>query len=87
MNHGDREPDRIHKIAMIDGTTNAMTDEMIDAMTDEMIEETTDEMIDEDILHNKHNSHHHQHQNDGQKKILKQQAIGEPLKRNVLIRK
>jgi len=47
------------------------------------IDMTRDGMIDEDILRNKHN----QHQNDGQKKILKQQVIGEQLKRNVLIRK
>ncbi len=51
------------------------------------IDMRTDGMIDEDILRNKHNQHLHQHQNDGQKKILKQQVIGEQLKRNVLIRK
>ncbi len=45
------------------------------------IDMTTDRMIDEDILRNKHN----QHQNNGQKKILK--ANGEQLKRNILIRK
>jgi len=51
------------------------------------IDMTTDGMILEDILRNKHNQHLHQHQNDGQKKILKQQVIGEQLKRNVQIRK
>ncbi len=71
MNHGDLKQDLINKFVMIDG------------MTDEMIAET----IDKDFLHNKLSNHHHQHQNDGQKEILKQQAIGEQLKRNVLIRK
>jgi hypothetical protein len=91
MNRGDLKQDLITKIVMTDGMTGAMIEEMIegmiDVMTDGMIEEMIDVMIDEDFLHNKRNNHHHQHQNDGQKKILKQQAIGEQLKRNVLIRK
>jgi hypothetical protein len=85
MNHGDLEQSLIHNLVTIDGMINAMS---IDGMTDEMTEETIiDVMNDEDSLHNKHNNHHHQHRNDGQKKILKQQAIGEQLKRNVRIRK
>ncbi len=100
MNYGDLKQDHlINNIVTIDGTTDAMIEEMtngmivgmIDAMIDETtdgtIEETIDAMIDEDFLHNKRNNHHHRHQNDGQKKILKQQAIGGQLKRNVLIRK
>jgi len=99
MNYGDLNQDLINNIVMIDGTTdamieemtNGMIEEMIDAMIDEttdgMIDETTDAMINEDFLHSKRNNHCHRHQNDGQKKILKQQAIGEQLKRNVLIRK
>jgi hypothetical protein len=44
-------------------------------------------MIEEGILRNRHKHHPHQHQNDGQKEVLKHQAAGEQLKRNVLIRK
>jgi hypothetical protein len=99
MKHGDLDQDLIHKIVTIDGMINEMTEEMIDGMIEEtidgMIEETIDgmidgmieETIDEDFLHNKRNNHHHQHQNDGQKEIQKQQAIGEQLKRNDQIRK
>jgi hypothetical protein len=98
MNHGDLKQGLIHKIVTIDGMIDVMIDEMIidgmidemiiDGMTDEMTEETIiDVKIDEDCLHNKRNNHHHQHQNDGQKEIRKQQAIGEQLKRNGQIRK
>ena len=102
MTYGDQNQDLIHNSVTIDGmildgmTTDEMitdemiTDEMIiDGMTtDEMTEETIiDVMNDEDSLHNKRNNHHHQHRNDGQKEILKQQAIGEQLKRNDQIRK
>jgi Golgi nucleoside diphosphatase len=95
MNYGDLNQDLINNIVMIDGTTDAMIEEMtngmieetIEEMIDAMIDETTDAMIDEDFLHSKRNNHLHRHQNDGQKKILKQQTIGEQLKRNVLIRK
>jgi len=91
MNYGDLKQDLINNIVMIDGTTDAMIEEMtngmIEEMIDAMIDETTDAMINEDFLHSKRNNHCHRHQNDGQKKILKQQAIGEQLKRNVLIRK
>ena len=68
---------------MIDETIG----EMIVVMIAEMIVVMIAEMIAEDSLHNKTNSHHHRHQNDGQTEVQKQQTVGEPLRRSVQIRK